>query len=222
MSRPQATSILRIEDERFTATEWRFAPGAQTGWHVHGHDYVIVPLTDGRLLLEEPGGEDRRAELRQHVPYSRRTGVEHNVINAGEAPLAFLEVEALGCALALAREALLARFTAAWNGRDLDALMACMVEDCAFRSAEGPDAEGREHQGADAVQAAFAAIFETYPQAEWRDATHRVMGDLGVSTWRLVGRDRDGRAVEVEGCDLVTFQGARIAAKNSFRKSPAG
>ena len=50
--RPQATPVTHIEDARFRATEWRFAPGAETGWHVHGHDYVVVPLTDGELLLD--------------------------------------------------------------------------------------------------------------------------------------------------------------------------
>jgi hypothetical protein len=93
MARAAATAVVHIDDERFKVTEWRFAPGAETGWHVHGHDYVIVPLTDGVLHLEEPGGASRDAQLARHVPYSRRTGVEHNVVNGGDAPLSFLEVE---------------------------------------------------------------------------------------------------------------------------------
>ena len=32
--------------------EYRFAPGANTGWHRHGHDYVIVPLMDGKVKLD--------------------------------------------------------------------------------------------------------------------------------------------------------------------------
>jgi hypothetical protein len=43
MTRAQATPVVHIDDERFRATEWRFDPGAETGWHVHEHDYVIVP-----------------------------------------------------------------------------------------------------------------------------------------------------------------------------------
>jgi quercetin dioxygenase-like cupin family protein len=43
-----ATSTVFIDNERITVTEWRFAPGASTGWHRHEHDYVIVPLwTEG-------------------------------------------------------------------------------------------------------------------------------------------------------------------------------
>jgi quercetin dioxygenase-like cupin family protein len=94
-SRPQAVATVRIETDRVKATEYAFVPGAETGWHVHAHDYVIVPLTDGRLLLEEPGGNQRRAELRLGVPYSRNAGVEHNVINDGGGELRFLEVEIL-------------------------------------------------------------------------------------------------------------------------------
>lgn len=92
-TRPAATPIVHVDDGRVIVTEWRFAPGAETGWHVHAHDYVVMPLTDGKLLLEEPGGESRSAELTQHQPYARRAGVEHNVVNAGDADLAFMEVE---------------------------------------------------------------------------------------------------------------------------------
>jgi quercetin dioxygenase-like cupin family protein len=95
-TRPQATATVRIENGRVKATEWAFVPGAETGWHIHGYDYVIVPLTDGRLLLEEPDGATRRADLTLGIPYQRNAGVEHNVVNDGEADLRFLEVEIVG------------------------------------------------------------------------------------------------------------------------------
>lgn len=95
-SRPQATWAVRIDNKRVRATEYAFVPGAETGWHVHAHDYVIVPLTDGRLLLEEPGGAERHADLTMGIPYARNAGVEHNVINDGGEDLRFLEVEIVG------------------------------------------------------------------------------------------------------------------------------
>jgi len=94
--RPQATATVRIEDGRVKATEWAFVPGAETGWHVHAHDYVIVPLTDGKLLLEEPGGITRTTGLTHGIPYARQAGVEHNVVNDGADELRFLEVEITG------------------------------------------------------------------------------------------------------------------------------
>jgi hypothetical protein len=74
-------------------TEWRFAPGAETGWHRHWADYVVVPLSDGDLLLVEPGGVSRKATLTRHVPYERREGVEHNVVKANPFDFTFIEIE---------------------------------------------------------------------------------------------------------------------------------
>lgn len=92
-TRPQAQPTVLIDDERTITTEWRFAPGAETGWHKHGHDYVVVPMTTGKLLLEEPGGSSRTAELTVGKPYSRLSGAEHNVVNANDFELVFIEIE---------------------------------------------------------------------------------------------------------------------------------
>jgi quercetin dioxygenase-like cupin family protein len=91
-NRPQATPTLQIDTDRVIVTQWHFEPGAETGWHTHGHDYVVVPTTDGELLLETPDGPVS-AKLTQGVAYNRAAGVHHNVINAGEQPLVFVEIE---------------------------------------------------------------------------------------------------------------------------------
>src|SRR5579872_4655783 len=93
--RPQAVPTVKLETSRVRITEYRFAPQAETGWHRHGYDYVVVPLTSGRLLLEQPDGSTQSAELRLHQPYARAVGVEHNVINDNAFELAFLEIELL-------------------------------------------------------------------------------------------------------------------------------
>ena len=220
MTRMKAEPVVHIDDERFRVTEWRFATGAETGWHIHGHDYVIVPLTDGKLGLEGPDGAQSQAALTQGVPYSRRTGVAHNVINAGDAPLAFLEVEVVEAGdLAARRLAVLDRFLAAWNARDVGALMDCMAEDCAFHGSAGPDAEGRKHMGRDAVRAAYAALFDAFPQAAWTRGRHVVTGDTGLSSWRFVGTTAAGQQIEVDGCDIFAFSGELIALKDSYRKA---
>jgi quercetin dioxygenase-like cupin family protein len=94
-ARPQAVATIKIDEPHVRVIEYRFAPGAQTGWHRHGHDYVVVPLLDGQLLLEQPDGTSRVAELHTHQPYARAAGVEHNVINANAFEFAFLEIELL-------------------------------------------------------------------------------------------------------------------------------
>ncbi len=75
-------------------TEWRFEPGAETGPHVHGHDYVVVPLSSGVLRLEEPGGV-RDVRLERGVSYARSAGVSHNVINVNAHEFRFVEIELL-------------------------------------------------------------------------------------------------------------------------------
>ena len=88
----KATAHLQVETGRVIVTEWRFAPGAETGHHVHAYDYVIVPLTTGKLRLEEPEGV-REVELQAGVSYARPKGVAHNVINANAYEFRFVEVE---------------------------------------------------------------------------------------------------------------------------------
>lgn len=88
----KATSAVQVENERVIVTEWRFAPGADTGHHVHAHDYVVVPLTSGTLRLEEVAGA-RDAALRAGVSYARPAGVAHNVINVNDFEFRFVEIE---------------------------------------------------------------------------------------------------------------------------------
>jgi beta-alanine degradation protein BauB len=89
----KAEPTLLIDNERVRVTEWRFAPGAATGWHRHAMDYVVVPMADGVLELVGPDAARTRAELRKGVPYFRAAGVEHDVINANAFPFAFIEIE---------------------------------------------------------------------------------------------------------------------------------
>jgi len=90
----QATSQVQVDNGWVRVTEWRFAPGAETGHHVHEHDYVVVPLVTGVLRLDEPGGT-REAQLTSGVSYARQKGVSHNVINANAYEFRFIEVELL-------------------------------------------------------------------------------------------------------------------------------
>ena len=87
-----AKAITHIDNGRVIVTEWRFAPEDNTGWHRHGHDYVVVPLMDGKVKLETAEGTSF-AEMRKGAPYFRKEGVEHDVINANEGEYAFIEIE---------------------------------------------------------------------------------------------------------------------------------
>ncbi|MGO4812026.1 cupin domain-containing protein [Cupriavidus sp. 2MCAB6] len=92
MSRPQAVPTVQVDNDRVVVTEWRFAPGAETGHHRHGYDYVVVPMTTGALRLETPAGEVV-SQLVAGRAYYRGAGVEHNVINAHDGECVFVEIE---------------------------------------------------------------------------------------------------------------------------------
>jgi quercetin dioxygenase-like cupin family protein len=96
MKRPRAVSTVQVDNDRVRVTEWRFAPGAETGEHVHQMDYVIVPSGSGRLKLVSPHREESFADLKLGVSYFRKAGVHHNVINANDFEFAFVEVELKG------------------------------------------------------------------------------------------------------------------------------
>ncbi|MEI7571074.1 MAG: cupin domain-containing protein [Alcaligenaceae bacterium] len=91
-TRPQAVPTVQIDNERVIVTEWRFAAGAETGWHTHGHDYVVVPTTNGVLTLETDEGV-RDVTIVLGTSYTRQVGVKHNVINNTANEIVFVEVE---------------------------------------------------------------------------------------------------------------------------------
>ncbi len=90
--RPRARATVQVDDAHVKVTEWRFSPGAATGYHRHEMDYVVVPMTSGSLLLKGPDGE-ATANLTAGQSYARNAGVEHDVINANEYDFVFVEVE---------------------------------------------------------------------------------------------------------------------------------
>ena len=110
-------------------------------------------------------------------------------------------------------------FADAFNRHDADALMTFMTEDCVFDASAGPDVCGARYAGRAAVRAAFAEVWATFPDANWGGARHFVWENRGVSEWTFTGTRPDGTRVEVNGCDVFTFRGGRIAVKNSYRKN---
>lgn len=90
--RSRAESKLLQETERVIITEWRLKPGAETGWHRHAHDYVVVCLTAGKLLAETATG-NVETELAFGQTYARPEGVEHNIVNPNRTEFVFVEIE---------------------------------------------------------------------------------------------------------------------------------
>ncbi len=88
-----AKPTVMIDNDRTRVTEWRFQPGAATGFHRHEYDYVVVPQNTGKLKLVDADGNATFGELTQGIPYFREAGVEHDVINANDFEFTFVEIE---------------------------------------------------------------------------------------------------------------------------------
>lgn len=88
----KATAALLVDDERVIATQWTMPPGSETGYHVHGHNYVVVYLAGGVLTVDTGNGEIQ-APIEKHALTSRPAGIAHNVMNKSDQPIAFIEIE---------------------------------------------------------------------------------------------------------------------------------
>ena len=91
--REKAKPTVQIDNDNVKVTRWNFSPGAETGWHRHEMDYIVVPLTDGALTAEIPDGSFVENKLTIGASYARLLGIEHNIINNSESPYSFIEIE---------------------------------------------------------------------------------------------------------------------------------
>ena len=90
-----AVGTVLIENDRVRVTRWDFPkPGDCTGWHRHEHDYVVVPLFDGDLRIDN-GAETVISSLTTGGSYFRQAGVEHDVCSGNDGACSFIEVELL-------------------------------------------------------------------------------------------------------------------------------
>lgn len=91
--KPQCSATPLMDNDQVRVTRFDFPPGAETGWHVHEMDYIVVTLTDCPLRQELPGGEIRDSVIDAGSAYTRPGGTNHNVINTGTTTMSFIEVE---------------------------------------------------------------------------------------------------------------------------------
>jgi quercetin dioxygenase-like cupin family protein len=87
-----AIPTVQSEDAEVKITRWDFAPGATTGWHRHAWPYVVVMLTDSLMRIDD-GANVTEIQRKAGETYIRPTGVEHDVMNGSDSPMAFIEIE---------------------------------------------------------------------------------------------------------------------------------
>ena len=108
----------------------------------------------------------------------------------------------------------------AFNAHDLDRIMSFFADDCILEMPRGPHPWGARYTGKQAVREGLATRFEGLPNVHYANDEHFVDDDrqTGMSKWLLSGTTREGRQLEVQGCDFYTFQGDQVIRKDSYWK----
>jgi quercetin dioxygenase-like cupin family protein len=88
-----AIATVQVDNDRVKVTRYRFPPRSETGWHRHGHDYVVVPTLPGMLTIVEKDGARRQVPYVPSESYFRTLGAEHNVVNLSDDTIEFVEIE---------------------------------------------------------------------------------------------------------------------------------
>jgi ketosteroid isomerase-like protein len=104
-----------------------------------------------------------------------------------------------------------AAFQEAFDARDVDAVMAAMTPDCVFEDTTPPD--GVRHEGADAVRAAWTALFAAAPDAVFTTEEMIDAGERVVVQWRYTWGSG-----HVRGVDVFTVRDGLVAEKRSYVK----
>ena len=110
-------------------------------------------------------------------------------------------------------------YAEAGNAHDIDAMMSFIAADCEFYSSTGPDVSGTRYIGSEKVRQGLLSFLGICPDGQWRKLRYFVSGDRGVIEWTFIGTTPNGGTIEVNGCDLITFKGGKIAIKDSYRKN---
>jgi ketosteroid isomerase-like protein len=107
--------------------------------------------------------------------------------------------------------AALARFTAAFDVQDVDAIMEVMTPDCVFEDTSPPD--GTRHVGAGAVRAAWTSLFADAPHGVFTAEETIAADDRVVVRWRYDWGDG-----HVRGVDVFTIRAGLVAEKLAYVK----
>jgi ketosteroid isomerase-like protein len=110
-----------------------------------------------------------------------------------------------------------ARFGAAWEAWDLDAIMALMSDDAVFEST-GPAPDGVRVEGRDAIRAEWSAMFSGTRDAEFRFEESFVAGGRATARWVFSWTNDDGSRGHVRGADVMRVRDGLVVEKLSYVK----
>ena len=110
---------------------------------------------------------------------------------------------------------LIAQYEEAWNDHDVDAIHAMHAPGVVFHN----HTAGEAVEGADAVRAHIAGIFEAWPDLRFGGRRKYVHTDFCAREWTATATASDGRRLEWDGVDLFPIVDGKIARKDVYSTS---
>jgi ketosteroid isomerase-like protein len=118
----------------------------------------------------------------------------------------------------MATPELMKAISAAFNSRDVDRIVSHFTDDATFWLARGPEPVGRTLKGKETIRKTLAARFGVIPDMRWDHKEYIFAGNRAISVWMVKGKGADGEELNYQGCDIYTFRGDKISAKDTYWK----
>jgi len=109
------------------------------------------------------------------------------------------------------------RFNEALNRHDVDAVMACMTDDCIFENTYPPP-DGQRYVGQAAVRAFWEELVRSTPDAHFDAEEIFAAGDRCTVRWRYRYTGSDGTAGHICGADVFRVRDGKVAEKLAYVK----
>jgi len=112
--------------------------------------------------------------------------------------------------------AVVERFNAALNARDLTTMASLLTDDSVFENT-APPPDGTRYAGKAAVVAFWEKWLASNPDARFEAEEVIVAGDRCVVRW-IYRKTRDGKPWHLRGIDVFTVRDGKVAAKLAYVK----
>ena len=108
----------------------------------------------------------------------------------------------------------------AWlrRGHRLTRIASFFTDDATFWLARGPEPVGRTLKGKETIRKTLADRFKVIPDMRWDHKEYIYAGNRAISIWTVRGKGADGEDLNYQGCDIYTFRGGKICAKDTYWK----
>ena len=106
----------------------------------------------------------------------------------------------------------------AFNANNIDAVMKFFSQDAVFDHAVGPDVHGVRFEGAEAIKAVFAGLFDKVEIVQWDTLDCAINGNKAYCEYRRKATLKDGKTEEFLSVDILTFNHGLIVHKDTYYK----